>query len=135
LVEGNAVPFDERDEIARRVASECGAGEVWVGGEEAFSRAVEISEIAAAATGDEDLFANAIGTIENKDAVTALSCGDGSHEAGSSGAKDEDVATFLMMAGWGRVRRHACLLLIMSDSTAMSRCQVEAVHPVTTTPW
>jgi hypothetical protein len=64
LVEGNAMPFDEGDEISWRVAGERGAGEVRIGGEESVGRAVEIGEVAAAAAGDEDLLADAVGMIE-----------------------------------------------------------------------
>ena len=57
-------------------------GEVRVGGEEVFGARVEVGEVAAAAAGDEDLFADAIGMIENEDAAAALAGHDGSHQSG-----------------------------------------------------
>ena len=110
LVEGNAMLFDQCDEIARRVAGERGAGEVWIGGEESVGRAVEIGEIAAAAAGDEDLLADAIGMIENYDATAALTSGDGSHEAGCPGAEHQDIADFFVMGRWSH--RHAVFLIM-----------------------
>jgi len=98
LVIGNAMPLDECDEIARCVAGERGAGEVRIGGEETVRGAVDVGEIAAAAAGDEDLLADAIGMIEDQDAAATLACSDGGHEAGCAGSKDEDVTNFFVMS-------------------------------------
>jgi hypothetical protein len=72
---------------------------------------VEIGEVAAAASGDEDLLADAIGMIENHDATTALAGGDGSHEAGCPGAEHQDIADFFVMGGWSH--GDGAVLLIM----------------------
>ena len=88
---GDAVLFDERDEVLRGVAGEGGLGEVGVGGEEVFRAGVEVGEVAAASAGDEDLLAGAVGVVEEEDAAAAAAGFDGGHQAGGSGSEDEDV--------------------------------------------
>jgi hypothetical protein len=113
LVIGNAMPLDERDEVPRRIAGERRACEVRIGGEETVRSAVDVCEIAAAAAGDEDLFANAVGMIEDEDTAAALTCGDGGHETSCTGAEDEGIACFFVMSCVKWVRGHAGLHLIM----------------------
>ena len=91
LVPGNAVRLNQREEVPRSEAGEGGLGKVRVGGEEVFRGGVAISEVAAAAAGDEDLLAGALGALEHEDAAPAAPCLDGAHEAGGAGAEDEDV--------------------------------------------
>jgi hypothetical protein len=100
FVVGNAVFFDEGDEVLGRVTSESGAGEVWIGGKEAFGPRVEIGEVAAASAGDEDLLADAVGVVEDKDAASAAAGLEGAHQTGGSGPEDEHVC-LLASAGDG----------------------------------
>ena len=58
-----------------------------------------VGEIAAAAAGDKDLLADAVGMIEDEDTAATLTCGDGSHETRSSRAEDEDVTNFFERSG------------------------------------
>jgi hypothetical protein len=106
FVISDSISLDQRDEITGRVAGERRSGEMWVGGEEAVGCAVEVGEVAAAAAGDEDLFADAIGMIENNDAPAALAGSDGSHEPGRSRAEHEDIASLVVMSGWNQARGH-----------------------------
>jgi hypothetical protein len=69
---------------------------VRIAGEETVRGAVDVGEVAAAAAGDEDLFANAVGMIEDEDAATTLTCGDGGHEARCACAEDDDVTGFVV---------------------------------------
>jgi hypothetical protein len=71
---------------------------VRIGGKETVRGAVEVGEIAAAAAGDEDLLADAVGMIEDEDAAATLTCGDGGHEARCAGTKDKDVTDFFVMS-------------------------------------
>jgi hypothetical protein len=64
---------------------------VGVFGEEVLGAAVEVGEVGAAAAGDEDLFADALGVVEQKDAAAATAGGGGTHKAGSAGSEDEDI--------------------------------------------
>ena len=57
FVVGDAVLFDEGDDVGWGVAGEGGLGEVGVFGEEVFGAGVEVGEVAAASAGDEDFFA------------------------------------------------------------------------------
>ena len=91
FVVGDAVLLDQGDEVVRGVAGEGGLGEVGVGGEEVFRRGMEVGEVAAAAAGDEDLLAGAVGVFEDEGAAAAAAGLDGAHEAGGAGAEDEDV--------------------------------------------
>ena len=87
----DAVLFNQGDEVLRGEAGERGLGEVGVGGEEVFRLGVDVGEVAATAAGDENLFAGAVGVLEDEGVATAASSFDGAHEARSAGAKDEDV--------------------------------------------
>jgi hypothetical protein len=91
FVVGDAVLFDERDEVLRGVTGERGAGEVGVLREEVFGGGVEVGEVAAASAGDEDLFAESVGVVEEEGAAAALAGCDGGHEAGGSRAEDDYV--------------------------------------------
>ena len=82
----DAVFFNQRDEVCGGVACECGLGEVRVGGEEVFWAAVDVSEVAAATSGDEDFFAGLVCVVEQEDAATAATCFDGTHHAGATGS-------------------------------------------------
>jgi hypothetical protein len=87
----NAVLFDEGDEIGRGVTREGGLGEMRICGEEVFRLGVEIREVAAAAAGDEDFFADFIGAFEKDYATAALSGFDGAHQAGGTGAQNDYI--------------------------------------------
>jgi hypothetical protein len=91
FVVGDAVLFDEGDEILWRVARERGFCEMGIGGEEIFGIGVEIGEVAAASAGDEDFFAGAIGEFDNGDAAATLSSLEGAEKSGGASAEDEDV--------------------------------------------
>ena len=91
LVIGDAVLFDEGDEVRRRVAGERGFGEVGIGGEKILRRAVKIGEIGAATAGDEDFAAEASGTLEEGDAAAAFGGFGGAQQTGGASAENEDV--------------------------------------------
>jgi hypothetical protein len=90
-VVGDAVFFDEGNEIGGCVASEGGLGEVRIFGEKVFRLGVNIREVAAAAAGDENFLADFFGAFEEHDAAAAFSGFDGAEEAGGAGAQDQDV--------------------------------------------
>jgi hypothetical protein len=52
---------------------------------------MKIGEVAAAAAGDEDFFADARGTLENGNASTTLPCFDGAHQACGTGAENYGI--------------------------------------------
>src|SRR5690242_1229556 len=63
-----------------------------VAGEKVVGPAMKVGEIAATAAGDQDLLANAIGTLENDDTAAALPCLNSTHQPGGARSEDEDVA-------------------------------------------
>ncbi len=91
LVVRNAMLFDQRDEVGWRVAGERGFREVLVGAEEILRAAVDVREVAAAAAGDENFLADAIGTLEDSDAASALAGFDGAEESRGACAENESV--------------------------------------------
>jgi hypothetical protein len=58
---------------------------------EAFRRAMEVCEIAAASAGDKDLLARAIGPFQDCDAPAAFAGLDSAHQAGGSGAQNYGI--------------------------------------------
>jgi len=86
FVVGDAMLFEECEEIGGSEAGQSRFGEVGIGGKEVVGSGVEIGEIAAASTGDENFLADAVGMFEDSDAATALGSFDGGEEAGGTGA-------------------------------------------------
>ena len=83
--------FDQRDEIRGRVAGQRRLGEMRIGREEILGLAVEVGEVAAAAAGDENLLAQAVGVFEHGDAASALAGLDGAHQARCAAAENQCV--------------------------------------------
>lgn len=52
---------------------------------------MEVREIAAAATGHQDLLAHPVGTLQNDDAAAALARNHGAHQPGGSAADYDNV--------------------------------------------
>ena len=101
LMEGNAVFFDQGDEIRRRVARQGRLCEVRIGRQEIFRTAVEVCEIATASAGNEDFSAGAVPSLEHSDAPPAFTRFDGAQQTGRAGADNDSV----VLAGhWVMVR-------------------------------
>jgi hypothetical protein len=111
-VVGDAVLLDQRDKVMRGEAGEGGPGEVGVGREEVLRRGVDVGEVAAAAAGDEDLFAGAVGVLQDEDAAATAACLDGAHEASGSGSQDEDIdfGDWLVHRDWTAGVQYASIL-------------------------
>jgi hypothetical protein len=82
----NVMLFDQRDKVGRPEACQSGFREVRIRGIKILRAAMEISEIATASAGDQDLFACAIGALQDYDAPTARTGLNRAHQAGGSGA-------------------------------------------------
>jgi len=91
FVVGDAMLFDEGEEVRGGVAGQGGFGKVGIRGEEILRLAMNVSEVAAASAGDEDFFADAIDVLEDGDATAALAGFDGAEEAGSAAADYQNV--------------------------------------------
>jgi hypothetical protein len=91
FVVGDAMFFDEGNEIGWGITRKGGFGEVWVGGEKIFRLAMDVREVAAPASGDEDFLAYFFGAFEQKDTVVAFAGFDGAEEAGCAGTQDDCV--------------------------------------------
>ncbi len=64
FVVGDAMLFDEGDEICGSEAGKCGFGEVRIRRKKILGSGVEIREVAAATTGNEDFLADAVRVLE-----------------------------------------------------------------------
>ena len=53
--------------------------------------AINVGEVAAASTGDEDLLARAISVLEDGNTASALARFDGAHQSGGAGTKNDCV--------------------------------------------
>jgi hypothetical protein len=93
FVVGNAMLLHQREEIGWRVTSQGGLGKMRIGREEVVRLAADVREIAAAAAGDENLFAQTVGVFENRDPMLALAGLDGAHQARCPAAENECVET------------------------------------------
>ncbi len=60
-------------------------------GEEVLRLGVKIREVAAAAAGDQDFFADFFGAFEEHDAATAFARFDGTHQAGCAAAENDHI--------------------------------------------
>jgi hypothetical protein len=61
---------------------------------------MQVGEIATAATGDQDLFADAIGAFEQQDTASAFAGFDGTHQAGGPGSENDDVTGLVHAEFW-----------------------------------
>jgi hypothetical protein len=64
---------------------------VGVFGEEVFGAGVEVGEVAAASSGDEDFFSGFIGVVDEEDAAVAAAGFDGAEESCSACSEDDYV--------------------------------------------
>ena len=83
--------LDHGDDVCGCEAGEGGFCEVRIFGEKVFRAGVDVGEVAAAASGDEDLLADAFGMVEQDDAAAAAACLDCAHHAGRACAQNYDI--------------------------------------------
>jgi len=91
LVVGDPVLLDQGDEIGWSVAGERRFREMGVRGKKVFGAGMEVGEVAAAASGDEDFLAGFFGVLDEQDAAVAAAGFDGAHQAGGSCSEDDGV--------------------------------------------
>ena len=87
----NAVPVYQFQKILGRVALECGNAVVRVVRQEVGGRAVQVGEVAAAATGHQDFLARFVGVVQYQNAAAPIAGGRRAHQARCAGADDDDV--------------------------------------------
>jgi hypothetical protein len=87
----DAVLLDQGNEVRRRIAGQGGLGKVWIRTKKSFWTAMDVGEVAAAAAGDENFLAQAIGAFEYRDATSASTSLDGAHQAGGASTKNQCV--------------------------------------------
>jgi hypothetical protein len=90
-VKGNVVLFDQCDEVRWRVTCQRGLGEVGVGRKKILWPAIQVGKVASAASGDQNLFSNLLGTLKHGDAAAALARSDCTHESGCTGPEHDYV--------------------------------------------
>jgi hypothetical protein len=85
------VLLDHGDDVCGCEAGERGFCEVRIFGEKIFRAAVDVGEVAPAASGDQDLLADAFRVVQQNYAPSAPSCLDRAHHAGSARAENYDI--------------------------------------------
>ena len=91
FVEGDPVFLDQPDEIAWGVARQCRLAEMRVGRKVVRRSRAGIGEVAAPATGHQDLLADAVGVLDHQHPQTALCGSQCAHQARRAAADDQDV--------------------------------------------
>src|ERR1700744_3365949 len=83
--------LDQRKEIGRSVTSQRRLGKVRISREEVFGVGVQVGEVTAAASGDQNLFADAIGMLQQENSTTAATGMHGAEKPGGAGAHNKHV--------------------------------------------
>src|SRR3546814_19225406 len=76
---------DKRDEVRGGVASQRRLGEMRIGRQIAFGTGVDVGEIAATTTRNQDLLAHGLGLVEQQHAATTMPRGRGAQQPGQVG--------------------------------------------------
>lgn len=87
----DSVFLDQGDDVCRCEAGERGFGEVRVFGEEIFRAAMDVGEVASAASGDQDLLADAFRMVQQDNAPATPTCFDCAHHAGRACSQNYDI--------------------------------------------
>ena len=84
------------DEIGRRVAGQRRFHEVRIRGEEILGTAIKIGKIAAAAAGNQNLFADARGALQNGYAPSPLTGFNGAHQPRGAAAENHGIVVLVI---------------------------------------
>ena len=87
----NAVLIDKRDEVRRGVTCQRGFAEMRISGQEILRCAMQISEVAPASAGNQDLLPDSLGMFKHSNTATAFASFNGAHETGSTGTENDCV--------------------------------------------
>src|ERR1017187_2858177 len=87
--------FDQPHEIGRSIAGERRLGEMPIGRKKILRSGVQVGEITAAATGDQNFPADSIRAFEQQAPLPGF---EGTHQAGRAGSENDDIV-FLIHAG------------------------------------
>ena len=95
LVIRDAMLFDQGDEVSRGVTRQRRLRKMRIRREKILRLAINVGEVAAASTGDEDLLARAISVLQDCNTASALARFDGAHQSGGTGAENDRVEVML----------------------------------------
>ena len=88
---GDAVFFDQRDEVRRGVSPHRALGEVRIGRDIAPRHRADIGEVAAPASRNQDLLAHFVGVIDDQHAFAALPRHRGTHQPSAAAAQNDRI--------------------------------------------
>jgi hypothetical protein len=91
FVIGDAVLFDEFDEILRGVAGERGFAEVRIGGEVVLRACIKVGKVATPAAGNLYLFAYTVSPFDDQNLAPAFACLDSAKQPCRAAANDDDI--------------------------------------------
>src|SRR5580765_5910978 len=83
--------LNESDKVGRCIARQGGFGEVRIRGDEIFWCAVNIGEVTAAATRDQDLLPETVCVLKNRNSASTFSGLDRAHQAGRASSENQCV--------------------------------------------
>lgn len=87
--------FDQLDEVFGPITRKRRFRKMWIPRDEIVRAGVNVGEIASAATGDENLLADAIGPLKDKDASSSFSRLNGAHQAGGARSENDGVVCLI----------------------------------------
>ncbi len=83
--------LQQTDKVRRRITSQRRLLKVWVAANEVFRLAVEISEIAASASGNQNFLPGTFASLQHRNFAPALPGLDGAHQPRSAGPQNQSV--------------------------------------------
>src|SRR5438874_5147050 len=98
----DAMLLDQLDEICRGVSRERRFGEVRISGDEVFRLTVKVGEVAATATGNQNLFPDAPGAFQHRRPPAPLPCLYGAHEPSRTAADNNYIQVVCHDQRWPR---------------------------------
>ncbi len=91
FVVADSMSLDHGDDVCGCEAGEGGFGEVRIFGEKIFGAGVDVGEVASAASGDQDLLADAFGVVEQDNPAATAAGLDCAHHAGGARSQNYDI--------------------------------------------
>jgi len=117
---GDAVPFDQRQEIARSIAAERRLGEVRIGRNIAIGRGLNVGEIAPPATGNQDLAPRFVGMVDQQHPPPALARRERTEQPRRARTQNDDIEL---------ARHHASISAANASATLIPSTAAERMPP------
>src|ERR1700722_1084972 len=91
LMPGDLMLLYQFKKVRRRIASQRGLGKVRISGKKVFGSGVQVGEVAAPPTGDQDLLADPRGMFEQQNRAAAAARMNGAKKPRGAGAHNQNI--------------------------------------------